>query len=60
LKRVVDLPVLVKQASDRCNTAELRLNVLWKVFSQTQRLLIQQGLLTNCKMSEFFDKFMVE
>jgi len=48
--------VLVRRASDRCNTVELQLKVFWKVFSQIQRLLIQQGLLKNCKTSEFFEK----
>ena len=47
---------LVKRASGRHKTAEFATNVLWKVFSQTQRSLIQEGPPTNCKMSEFFEK----
>jgi hypothetical protein len=48
------MTAIVKWASDRCKTAEFSTNVLWKVFSQIQRLLIQQGLSKSSKMSMFF------
>ena len=46
---VVVLGALVKRASDRRKTAEFTMNVLWKVFFQTQRSLIQQGLPMSSK-----------